>query len=370
MGLWTRFARAPQARIAPASNVNDLTNAGSWLAFTVASIAACALIFSAAAQNIAHGYALGLASSEFRAIVLAAASAGASILGPCAWLAVVRGQGVGTRAIALVLALGCLAYAATCSLGFVAGSRDLGVSERVAAADAYAEKRALAKAARDELATLKGTRADVVERRAELTSLLASLATAKPGERPVEADSQAAGITFVLAAAGWRVSVQDVAKWLNVGTVLFLEAAAALSLTVAAALRPVRGETLLEALPAAVSAQGPDVPARPEKPASASPARRERDDKDDPGSSRDDPRPPRPKPPRKGKVGRPPTVIPAQAIDRLRKAGGRANGSISSIGKVLGTRSKTTAHRLLHQLASAGAVQLATGPHGVSVALA
>jgi hypothetical protein len=42
------------------------------------------------------------------------------------------------------------------------------VSERVAAADSYADRRALAKAAKDELATLKGQKPEIVEGRAEV----------------------------------------------------------------------------------------------------------------------------------------------------------------------------------------------------------
>jgi hypothetical protein len=55
-----------------------------------------------------------------------------------------------------VLALGCLAYASVCSLGFVAGSRDASISERAANIEMHQDRRALAKAAQDELATLKG----------------------------------------------------------------------------------------------------------------------------------------------------------------------------------------------------------------------
>jgi hypothetical protein len=37
---------------------------------------------------------------------------------------------------------------------------------------------------------------------------------------------------------------------------------------------------------------------------------------------------------------------------------------------LLGAKSKTTANRLLHELAGAGLVQLSAGPRGMSVALA
>jgi hypothetical protein len=67
MALAGLFGARRQGVLHTQRNINDLPRAGSWLAFTVASIAACALIFSAGAQNVAHGYSLGLASSEFRA---------------------------------------------------------------------------------------------------------------------------------------------------------------------------------------------------------------------------------------------------------------------------------------------------------------
>jgi DNA-binding IclR family transcriptional regulator len=63
-------------------------------------------------------------------------------------------------------------------------------------------------------------------------------------------------------------------------------------------------------------------------------------------------------------------VLPAQAIERLRAAGGKANGTVRGVGKLLGVRSKTTAHRILHQLADAGLITVAAGRHGVSIALA
>src|SRR5262245_55786297 len=76
-------------------------------------------------------------------------------------------------------------------------------------------------------------------------------------------------------------------------------------------------------------------------------------------SGDDDDAPPPPKP--RGR-GRPATVLAPQAIERLRKAGGAANGSVRTIGKLLGARSKTAAHRLIHQLSAAGQITLATGP--------
>ena len=298
MALAGLFARPAQAPTTYPSAASGLGRTGSMSACALATIAACALIFSAGAQNVAHGYSLGLASSEFRALVLAAASAGASILGPCAWLAVVRGRGIGTRAVALVLALGCLLYAGVCSLGFVAGSTDKAVSERVIAGDAYADRRALVKAARDELATLKGQSRAVMERRRELATILAPK-TPETRAKPVQQDAQAAALAFYIRAAGWPVTDEAVRIWLALGLVVFLEMAAALSLTVAVALRPARGETRLEAPPAAENSPGADVPAKPETAASEPVRPASRPSADNGRQDSDDDTPPPPKPPRR-----------------------------------------------------------------------
>jgi hypothetical protein len=61
-------------------------------------------------------------------------------------------------------------------------------------------------------------------------------------------------------------------------------------------------------------------------------------------------------------------VLPAEAVAKIRAAGGRMSGSVNGIGKLLGTRSKT-AHRLLGELRDMGLITLVTGPRGVAVAL-
>jgi hypothetical protein len=158
----------------------------------------------------------------------------------------------------LLLAIGCLAYAGVCSLGFVAGSRDQAISERSVAAATYADGRAVKDAARAELATLKGQDRRTIERRRELAKLLSGSAEPSTGAKPVQADAQAASLAFYLRAGGWTVTDQDVGVWLNLGMILFLEAAAALSLTVAVALKPVRLPCSLEGSPA------PAAPAKPQ----------------------------------------------------------------------------------------------------------
>jgi hypothetical protein len=63
-------------------------------------------------------------------------------------------------------------------------------------------------------------------------------------------------------------------------------------------------------------------------------------------------------------------VIPAAAVAKLRAQGGKANGSLAGIGRMLGTKSKSASHRLIHQLAAASLIRLSTSPAGVSLALA
>jgi hypothetical protein len=350
------FGVRRQAQVAPTTVLNDLAPTGSWTAFTLASIAAAALVFSAGAQNVSYAWALGLARSEFSALALGAAAAGATLLGPFCWLVVFRGRGLGTRACALLLALGCALYASISSLGFVAGSKDLGISERLAVEQRNTDKRVLVDAIRNELGALRGQRSDIVDRRSELTAMLLELAKAAPVERPTtKPDSQASAVGYYLRAAGYAATDEAVSIWLTLGMTAFLEFAAALSLTVAAALKPERRKPE----PAAPSAAQPwrEEAARP----TAARAEQPREQDEDRG----DPPPPRPR----GRLGRAATVLPDQAIARLRNAGGRADGSLTAVGKLLGTKSKTTAHRLLHRMAEAGMVHLSATPHGISVAL-
>jgi hypothetical protein len=374
MRLTALFGRARPEKSAHATipqQIQQSAPSGSWTAFVLALTAACLLLISAAAQNVSYGYALGAVHSEFRAVVLAMASAGATLLAPVCFAAVVtcfRRRSFGVSMVALLLGTLALLYAATCSLGTVAGSRDLAVSEHLQHSESAKDRRALIEATRAELAGLRGTRADIVERRSELTSILVKLSDAAPGKSTsARPDSQAAGVAFVLSAFGWKVSEADVGQWINVGTVLFLELAAALSLTVAAALYPTRQQSRSEGgrttiLPA--EAPAPSKPAdrapAPSKPAAAASKTSRKEDDDDESSP----------PKARGKGGRPATVIPAEALDRLRKAGGKANGSIRGVGKLIGAKSKTAAHRVLHRLADDGLIRLQVGQRGVAVALA
>jgi hypothetical protein len=342
-------------------NINGLGRTGSWLTCAAASIASILLIFAAASMNAGYAWQLGLAHSEFRAYVLAGASIGAAVLAPLSLLAAgyaVRQWRLGRAAVALTLGVGCALYTGVSSLGFTAGARSNLISEHTTAIEAHADRRAVAEAARAELASLasvKTANRAVVERRRELAALLIPK-TIETHAKPAEKDSQAAGVAFVLTALGWKVDAADVGQWLNVGMVAFLECAAALSLTVAAALRPARPA----APPAAVSPAPAKTPATPEAGANEA-AKRRQHEKDD-----DHPPPPS-KPPSKGKPGRPATVRAEDAVRRLRARGGKVSGSLNGIGRIIGTRSKTATHRILHRMADAGLVRMTATPFGVAV---
>jgi hypothetical protein len=212
---------------------------------------------------------------------------------------------------------------------------------------------AAARAELAQLATVKALTKAVLNRRRELTSLLA---TPSAGEaKPVQQDAQASAVGFYARAAGFKVDDAAIGVWLSLATTIFLELSAAWSLTVAAALRPVR----IGASPAAVSAPEASVQAKPELPASKRQDKRDDDKKDDP-----------PAPPRKSRGGRPRDVLAPEAVAKIRAKGGRMSGNIVEIGKVLGSKSKTSAHRLLGELRDMGLIELRTTPRGCSVALA
>jgi hypothetical protein len=115
-------------------------------------------------------------------------------------------------------------------------------------------------------------------------------------------------------------------------------------------------------------ARVPDVPKPAPEPVRPRSEARDTGPAAAPRKDDDDDQPP--KPPRKGKGGRPRDVIPAEAIERLRAKGGKLSGNIITIGKALGSRSKTSAHRLLGELHRAGLITMQTGRRGVAVALA
>jgi hypothetical protein len=295
----------------------------------IALFGAALFILAAAAQNVSFAWQIGESLSTFHAAVLAIGSLAGAIIAPFAFLTVAesfRNREWGRAAVALVLGVVCISYASLSSLGFTASSRAALVSERTGAADAYQRAKLRFDAAAAELQTAKS-----LARRRELERLTADLSRtldSLPG--PTVADPQASAIAQYAIALGWKVSAAALAPWLSAITVGFLEIGAAFALLVAVGSRAAAHAVDREKI-------------------------RADDDEDPPGKNRG---------------GRPRKVEHAEALERLKAAGGKASGSLRGLAALIGTPTKTTTHRLLHELAALGAITLQATPRGVSVALA
>jgi hypothetical protein len=355
---WTPSAPRAQARNFTYNKNNDLGRTGSWTAFACCATAAVGLLFTAASQSVTYGWAIGSAKSEIAGYIMAGGALAAAIMSPFCLMVAFSGRGAAVRIAALFLGLWCLAYGVSASLGFVSTSKDAAVSGRSVSLEARQQAKARFDAAAAEMGQLKGQAPRIGARRRELQAVMIEASKAMKAEHAVAAaDPQATAIAGYLAALGCNVRSEDVSLWTTAFTTAFYEVAAALSLTVAAALRPV-------------------VPSMPVQPSTqrdssvASQARQQARVETAAGKAvrRPDDDPPAPRTGRK--VGRPRDVLPAEAVAKIRAAGGKVQGSINGIGKLIGSRSKTSAHRLLQELAGAGLITLATGPHGVAVALA
>jgi hypothetical protein len=347
MSVLSLFARARQQEVARTSNINTL-------AFRVpAYSAAGALVACAAWQSAGYAYILGVARSETTAYVFAAGAVAAAVLAPIALMvAFSERRRFLARLASLFLGVWCLAFGVVGSLGYVSTAREASNSERLAALEARQQAKARHDAASAELAQLSAGKSTQwrAGRAKELQLVMAEAAKALKAEKAVAiTDPQAAAVAHYLTAAGFMVTADGVSTWLSGFMVTFYEVAGAFALVVARATAGGKAPLQHEAHPSAVV-----VHRRVEAPDDII-------DGDD-----DDVAPP------KGKAGpgRRPTVLAPEAIERLRQAGGRANGTVRGIGRLLGTRSKTASHRLLHQLASAGLVTLTATSGGTQVALA
>lgn len=288
-------------------------------------------IGASAAQNIGHGYSLGLARSETAALIFAAGSLAGAIMGPVSFLAAwnaFRNWRIGGGAVALVLGCCCVIYASLSSLGFIGTAHDTSAAVRGAEADAYAVARDKAKAANAELKTLaeqpradRKTEAKRAERRTKLEKDRADAERVlAAGASATMADPTAAAIASYAGALGWKVESEELNPFLTLLAVLFFEVGSACSLIVVAALNVPISENSNKAAPA-------------EK-----------------------------------KTGRNRSRALDDVADRIRSLGGRLEGSIEDIGRRLGL-SKSSAHRALHALAGAGVIGLATSAAGTLVQL-
>src|SRR5262245_7434242 len=334
MRLLGLFARARQQEVARTSNLNNLV-------FRVTAYSAAGALVACAAWQSA-GYAYN---------VFAVGAVAAAVLAPIALMvAFSERRRFLARLASLFLGVWCLAFGVVGSLGYVSTAREASNSERLAALEARQQAKARHDAAATELAQISAGKSTQwrAARAKELQGVMAEANKAMKVERAVTVtDPQAQAISHYLAAAGWMAAPESVSTWLSAFMVTFYEVAFAL--VVARAI-----------------GQQPEPPVRWEAPPCGV-ADRRIEDSDDDG---DDDAMTSPPPP-KGKAGpgRRPTVLAAEAVERLRARGGQANGSVTGIGRLLGTKSKTTAHRLLHQLAGAGLIKLQTTPAGCEVVL-
>jgi hypothetical protein len=295
----------------------------------LAYLGAALFIGVSAAQNISHGYSLGLARSELAGMIFAAGSLAGALMGPISFLAswnAFRNWRIGSGLVALLLGCVCVIYAITSSLGFVGTSKDSATATRAADADAYKIAKASAEAASTELKALAGlaradrkTEAKRAERRTALEAKVAEAQKVMAANAGTgAADPTAAAITSYAGALGWKIEADKISPWLTLLAVLFFEVGAAASLIVVAAL--------------------PGAETVPREPAA---------------------------PPAKAR-GRKRTAPLEDVMAKLKGAGGKLEGSMDQIGTRLGL-TKSSAHRALHAMAGAGMISLATSAAGTLV---
>lgn len=301
--------------------------------------AAVVAVGTSAAQGILNGIALGAAASQIHAAIFAAGSLAGAVLQPVSWLCVFsacRQRAWGRAFVAAGLGAACLVYATLSSLGFVSATRGDAAAARSKIADTYALTKGQAEAAVSELKTLaaaphstKKVEAQRADRRRDLEHVIAgATATLQTGPATGAGDPAAASLAVYAAALGLDWSADKIAPWLVAATVIFFEVCAGSSLIVVSVL----------------SSPATDTKAPSEAPEQLT-----------------DEKPPR---------GRRRSVLPNDVVDRIRGEGGRINGSIASIAETIGAPSKSTAHRVLRELADAGKLTMDATSGGTRVALA
>ena len=144
-----------------------------------------------------------------------------------------------------------------------------------------------------------------------------------------DADPQSAALATYLGTLGWKVSGSDIGQWMILLAVAFFELGAALSLVVVRALQPV-----------------------PEP--ATTPVERRDDDRDEP-----------PGPPKQR--GRRRAAALGDVLGAIKANGGKVEGQLKGIGKLIGTPSRTTTHRTLHELARRGLVAISANSRGMAV---
>ena len=359
------------------------------------------LISSSAALGAYFGYSVGAHQHVAVGVVFAAAALGGEILKPFAVAGAfdaLRAREVLRGLTCLGLALVCVAYSFTAELSLAASGRSDMASTRQLSAEALAAARERRTRAQRELvglpparpageltplmAKLKATPgangcwgapdgpvsrkvcAEVLQmqseaaRAARRTHLEAEIAAAdtimaRPDTARGDADPLASVLAAYLSALGYTIGAGQLAPWLALIPVLFLELGSALSLAMVRAMWSDTGRTPppqpqpapAPALPASGSRAALPPPIQPD--AAGEPSRGPDDDGRGPRGGR-----------RLGTV-----------VDVLKAKGGRLEGGQRGIARALGV-SKSRANELLHEMARLGQVRLATGPSGTVVELA
>lgn len=332
------------------------------------------LIAASAALGAYYGFTVGAHVHMALGVIFAAAALGGEVLKPLAVLATfdaARSRRWLTVAASAPLALVCIGYSFTAELSLSAGARGDLAANRTAAIDTVAMARDRRAQRTAELEALRPARSPgmltpMIEKlratpgakrcegepdgpisrhicgqvadleaeserfrlRERLTSEIAATDAiiASPSDKLGAADPLASALSAYASALGLRAAPESLSPWLALIPVLFLEIGSALALVVARVIGSPSAPELPPTAPAAVSNNGPDAP------------------------------------PDSGGLG-------AKVLDLVARSGGTLEGGQRTIARTLGV-SKSRLNELLHELASAGRLHLATGNSGTTIRLA
>jgi hypothetical protein len=408
------------------STPKHLSSAGSQITKTLAAISAAGLVFASAGFGAVYAWTTGSVHGPLLASLMVAMAVALELAKPLAvasTLASFKSWAIVRGLLLTVLAAVAIGYSLSAELQLVASTRGDVVAKREAAIEQHDDRRERVKAARTELASLAPART-AEEAQADIAKLLADNpkayncrnATANPTARYVcpkvavlngevarakrrgdlqtaidlrtddanstdavkKADPGSSALATYLAALGVNISSTRLSDWLTLVPVLALEIGAALALVLVQAVSSVqtgqgmprqveqKPDTLDQGLAVQPQTALPDTktPVRTSVPVSG------------PTASATEKRTPRkPKKRTRGKNGKgggggqQGKRRLGNVVDLLKARGGRIEGGQRAIAKSLGL-SKSRVNEVLHELAAAGAVRLATSRTGTLVSLA
>ena len=418
MKLESRFAASCKGRLQKQRQLKGLYHAGSNPTRTLAAICAAGLVIASAGFGAVYAWTSGAAHGPLMAsltVLMAVALEGCKPLAVAAAFTAFRSWAPMRGAALSLLAFVAIAYSLTAELTLMATARSDLVAERVAAAKTAksadgkrerieAELVKLPSArpvetVRSEIIghladprvgdcnTIDGPRSRAIcptvnmlrvelgnaQRREKLETELAALQTNRQ-TTDKKADPGAHALSVYLAALGLTVASGLLSDWLTLIPVLALEIGAALAVLLVQAVSSGHGTPRQVEQKLDIHAQ-----AQPGQPESMRLDTESRSGAGEAVSSA--PMPPAPKrtrrkptkrtPGRGGGGGNGEQRKPrlGNVIHLLKERGGRIEGGQRSIARSLGV-SKSRANQMLHELAAAGSVRLATSRAGTTVALA